>query len=85
MNDEEPRTADYVAEELRSAFAHEAHELGITVSVEGNRAVLEGVVETDNQRARIEEIARRVAPQLEIVNRTAVVDLAGAVKKESLT
>jgi osmotically-inducible protein OsmY len=75
---------EYVAEEIRTALARDAHELGISVTTDGRHAVLEGCVETDGQRARVEQIARQVAPQLEMDNRVEVVNLAGEVEKESL-
>ena len=85
MSAPERSPAGYLAEEIRTALARDAHELGISVTTDGSIAVLEGCVETDGQRAHVERIARQVAPQLKMDNRIEVVNLAGAVEKESLS
>ena len=84
MSTQETYPAEYIGEEIRTALARDAHELGISVTTDGRRAVLEGCVETDGQRTRVEQIARQVAPHLEMDNRIEVVSLAGEVEKESL-
>ena len=84
MSDHDAQPAEYLAEQIRSALARDAHELGITVTVSGNTAVLEGRVESERQRLSIEQIARQVAPHLKIVNQVGVPNIAGAVKKESM-
>jgi osmotically-inducible protein OsmY len=75
---------DYLAEQVRTAIAQEAHDLGIKVTLTPGSAVLEGCVETSGQRDSIESIARRLLAVPAIDNRITVVDPTGRVKKESL-
>jgi hypothetical protein len=84
VSDHDAQPAEYVAEQIRSALAREAHELGIAVIVSGDTAVLEGRVESERQRITVEQVARQVAPQLKFVNRIGVATLAGTVRKESM-
>ena len=64
---------EYLAEHIRDAIAAEAHELGIAVSVEDDQVVLDGRVESDEQRARIAGIARAMVVDRTLVNLIEVV------------
>jgi osmotically-inducible protein OsmY len=85
MSKEGQMPADYIAEQVREAIAHEAHDLGVIVTVSETEAVLEGCVETDGQRQRVEEIARRILAELPVNNKIEIIDLGGVVKQESLS
>ena len=76
---------EYVAEQIRVAVAQEAHDLGVTVTVTETHVLLEGCVETDGQRRRVEDIARRIVAELPVTNKIEIVDLEGKVKQESLS
>ena len=64
---------EYLAEHIRDAIASEAHELGVAVSVGDDQVVLEGHVESDEQRARIARIALEMAVDRTLVNLIEVV------------
>jgi BON domain len=49
-------------------------ELGIQVRVTGDRVFLRGEVACGDRRARVEEVVREVAPDLDIVDDLAVTD-----------
>ena len=85
MTKNENIPADYIAEQVRTAIAHEAHDLGVIVTVNESEVLLEGCVETDAQRRQVEDIARRILAELPVTNKLEIIDLEGAVKQESLS
>ena len=85
MVSKENMPAEYVAEQIRAAIAQEAHNLGIIVTVSEAEVLVEGCVETDGQRRRVEEIARSIVAELPVTNKIEIVDLKGPVKQESLS
>ena len=55
------------------------------VTVSETEVLVEGCVETDGQRRRVEEIARSIVAELPVTNKIEIVDLKGPVKQESLS
>jgi osmotically-inducible protein OsmY len=68
-----PVSREYLGEHIREAIAAEAHSLGIKVLVADDEVVLEGRVESDEQRTRIADVARVMIAERTLVNRIEVV------------
>ena len=69
--------SDYDAENLREEFARDERvsELGIEVTISGDRAFLRGKVSNEERRAVLEEVARSFLPECTIINEVSVVEL----------
>ncbi|HEX6238771.1 MAG TPA: BON domain-containing protein [Acidimicrobiales bacterium] len=76
---------DYLVRHIQDALASDprALELGVEVTLAGDRLVLSGTVATEAQRRAIADVVAEVAPGHEIVNQLAVVphDEAGAAEE----
>ena len=72
MNTEPP---EYLAEHVHDAMAKDPrlNELGITVTISGDKAFLTGDVATDERRVAAGEIAAELLPDHELHNDIAVV------------
>ena len=73
MSTAQPLCAEYLAEHIREQIAAQAHALGIEVRVDVAEVLLDGRVETDEQRVRIADIARAMIEGRVLVNRIEVV------------
>jgi osmotically-inducible protein OsmY len=74
----------YVAEKARAAIASEAHALGIDVTFTAGEFLLEGMVETAEQRARVERAARSVLGDRQVRNRLVIARPEAEVEPEEL-
>jgi osmotically-inducible protein OsmY len=79
--------ADYVISHIQDALAHDSRttELGIDVTLSGDRAVLTGTVASPEQRTAIGQVATEVARDYQVVNEVAVVPCDEAGEAEELT
>jgi len=89
MSTEEPATAhadEYRTEHLRDALAHDpaTAELDVKVTLAGGRIVLTGHAATEAHRQAISDIARRVAPDLDVVNQMDLAEFGDGGEPESL-
>ncbi len=80
-------TDPYLSQRLREAFADDARigELGVDVTIAGDKVFLHGVVATDARKAAITEVARSHCPDLEVHNEMVVEDLREPRSVENLT
>jgi hypothetical protein len=64
----------YVIQRVREAFAHDSRvgELELGVDVRGSRLFVTGTVLTEERRDGVTEVAREVAPDMEIHNQVQV-------------
>jgi osmotically-inducible protein OsmY len=76
---------EYVAEKARDAIASEAHALGIEVTVRSGAFLLEGMVETSEQRALVERAARGVIGARTLENRLVVARPGAGTEPEELS
>ncbi|MDA0635995.1 BON domain-containing protein [Nonomuraea sp. CA-218870] len=67
----------YVAARVQAALAEDVrtHELGIRVDVRGDQLFLRGQVSGAEQRERLGEVAREIAPDLRVHNEINVVEV----------
>jgi osmotically-inducible protein OsmY len=79
--------ADYVISHIRDALAHDPRttELGVDVTLSGDRAVLTGMVASPAQRDAIGQVATEVARAYDVVNDVTVVPCDEAGDPEELT
>lgn len=82
--DPEPR--EYLAQHLRDAIAADARtgELGVEVTVVGERLIVRGIVGSEERRSAIDDVAGEVVPDVEIVNETEVKDVHGPGAEETI-
>jgi osmotically-inducible protein OsmY len=73
VTDEPP---DYVAEHVHEAMAHDPrlNELGIRVTISGEKAFLTGDVATEARKDAAGDVATEALPGYEVHNHVAVVD-----------
>lgn len=78
---------DYVISHIQDALAHDPRttELGVDVTLSGDRAVLTGMVASRAQRDAIGQVATEVAPAYRVVNDVTVVPCDEAGETEELT
>jgi osmotically-inducible protein OsmY len=79
--------ADYVISHIQDALAHDPRtsEMGIDVTLSGDRAVLTGMVASRVQRDAIGQVASEVAREYHVVNDVTVVPCDEAGETEELT
>jgi osmotically-inducible protein OsmY len=79
--------ADYVISHIQDALAHDPRtsEMGIDVTLSGDRAVLTGMVASGMQRDAIGQVASEVAREYRVVNDVTVVPCDEAGETEELT
>ncbi len=79
--------ADYVISHIQDALAHDPRttEMGIDVTLSGDRAVLTGMVASKVQREAIGQVAGEVARDYHVVNDVTVVPCDEAGETEELT
>jgi osmotically-inducible protein OsmY len=79
--------ADYVIGHVQDALAHDPRtmELGVDVTLSGDRAVLTGTVASPDQRDAIGQVAAEVAQGYQVVNDVTVMASAEAGDAEELT
>lgn len=79
--------ADYVISHIQDALAHDPRttEMGIEVTLSGDRAVLTGMVTSGAQRDAIGQVASEVAREYHVVNDVSVVPCDEASETEELT
>jgi hypothetical protein len=77
---------EYVVEHVRERLASDPRvaELGVHVSVHGQRLFLDGVVHSPDHRDAIVAVAREVAPDYEICADVAVTEPADGAPEEEL-
>lgn len=82
--DPEPR--EYLAQRLRDAVAADERtgELGLDVDVVGERLIVRGSVGSEQRRRAIDDVARDVAPGVEVVNETDVKEVHEPGAEESI-
>jgi osmotically-inducible protein OsmY len=78
--------ADYVISHIQDALAHDPRttELGVEVTLSGDRAVLTGMVASGVQRDAIGQVATEVAREYRVVNDVTVVSCDEAGEAEEL-
>ena len=78
--------ADYVISHIQDALAHDPRtsEMGIDVTLSGDRAVLTGMVASRVQRDAIGQVASEVARDYHVVNDVTVVPCDEAGEAEEL-
>jgi osmotically-inducible protein OsmY len=61
---------EYLVERVREALAEDERvgQLDVQVSIAGDRLLLDGIVATEERREAATEIAKRVCPDLEVIN-----------------
>ncbi|MFF0864415.1 BON domain-containing protein [Nonomuraea sp. NPDC003560] len=76
----------YVAARVQQALAEDGrtNELGIRVDVRGDQLFLRGQVSGAEQRDRLGQVAREIAPQLHLHNEIRVVDVSVPGEDEHL-
>jgi osmotically-inducible protein OsmY len=81
-----PQADEYRVEHVRDALAHDSAttELDVRVTLAGGRILLSGFAATEAHRQAISEVARRVAPDLEVVNQMDLAEFGDAGEAESL-
>ena len=64
----------YVVQRVREAFAHHPRvgELELGVDVRGTRLFVTGTVQTEERREAVGDVAREVAPDMEVINQVQV-------------
>jgi hypothetical protein len=69
--------SEYSAENLREALARDERvsELGIQVTISGDRAFLRGKVSNAERRDAVGDVARKFLPECTIVNEVTVIEL----------
>jgi osmotically-inducible protein OsmY len=79
--------ADYVIGRVQDALAHDPRtmELGIDVTLSGDRAVLTGTVASPDQRDAIGRVTAEMAPGYQVVNDVTVMASGEAGEAEELT
>ena len=82
--DTEPR--EYLAQRLRDAVAADARtgELGLDVAVAGERLIVRGIVGSEERRRAIDDVAREILPDVEVVNETDVKEVHEPGAEESI-
>ena len=68
---------EYLAEHVSDALAERLSELGIQVTISGDKAFLAGDVATADRRDAVGEIAAELLPDHDVHNHVTVVDHAG--------
>ena len=76
----------YVLQHVREALASDPRtgELGLDVAFEGTALVISGVVGSAERRAAVLDVAREVAPEVEVVNRTEVKEVRPPAPQENI-
>jgi len=84
MNDREPK--QYVVAHVREAIAQGRllNELHLSISVQGSKIFLTGVVGTPERRTALTEVVRAVAPDHEVCNETEVAEFPEAEGAEEI-
>jgi osmotically-inducible protein OsmY len=78
---------EYLAEHVHAAFASDPRvsELGIQVTISGDKVFLSGDVATEERRDAVADVAAELLPDHEVHNHVAVVDRSGAGGREVVT
>jgi osmotically-inducible protein OsmY len=84
MPDRQSVEPDYLVRRVADELARAEGELGIVVEVVHGVVYLTGVVPTDERRRRVEDVARRICPDLAVQNEIAVLPPTPAGDPESL-
>jgi osmotically-inducible protein OsmY len=77
---------EYRIEHLRDALAHDPDttELDVQITLAGERIVLTGYAGTEAHRRAITDVARRVVPDIEVVNEMDLAEFGAGGEPESI-
>lgn len=81
-----PEPREYLAQRLRDAIAADPRtgELGLDVSVTGERLNVRGIVGSEDRRSAINDVAREVVSGVDVVNETEVKEVHAPGAEESI-
>lgn len=76
----------YQAARVRHALATDPRtaEMGVRVTIRGDRVVLAGTVASEARRAKLDAVLREVAPELQVLNDVGVVSVHEPDGREDL-
>ena len=86
MPDEQDTDPRYLVARIRDALTKDSrvNELALEVTVSGGKVLISGTVPTEQRRWAVADVAREVAPRLEIRNATEVVATSGEPRVEAV-
>jgi hypothetical protein len=77
--------SEYTAEHVHVALAERLSELGVQVTISGDKVFLSGDVATGDRRDAVGEVASQMLPDHEVHNHVSVVDRSAFGGEEVVT